>query len=153
MTKIEEKRKGEMFRGDLGFLSNFHNSYPHQFNWKGVSWCNAEAAYQYSKIDPERQPKLLPMFSVMDPSDSKQIGKVINLREDWDEVKLDIMNSLVTAKFTSNRTLGEKLKKTGKKKLVEWNWWGDTFWGKDIKTGKGDNHLGKILMNIRDNIL
>ena len=153
MTKTEEKRQKDMFRGDLDFLSNFYNNYPHQFNWKGVSWCNAEAAYQWSKIDPERQPKLKKMFQYLDPSDAKQIGKIINLREDWEEVKVDIMKSIVTAKFTSNSTLGQKLKGTGKKQLIEWNWWNDVFWGKSIKTGKGENILGKILMEIRDDIL
>lgn len=30
------------------------------------------------------------------------------------------------------------------------NNWGDIFWGKDIRTGKGKNNLGKILTKIRE---
>ena len=33
--------------------------------------------------------------------------------------------------------------------IVEWNNWGDKIWGKTLN-GEGENHLGKILMKIRD---
>ena len=36
--------------------------------------------------------------------------------------------------------------------LEEGNRWHDTFWGIDQNTGKGENHLGKILMKVRDEI-
>ena len=34
--------------------------------------------------------------------------------------------------------------------LIEGNVWNDTFWG--VCNGKGHNHLGKILMKVRDEI-
>ena len=34
--------------------------------------------------------------------------------------------------------------------LVEDNWWGDKFWG--VCNGEGENHLGKLLMKIRDEL-
>jgi hypothetical protein len=36
--------------------------------------------------------------------------------------------------------------------LVEGNRWGDQFWGVDLRTGLGENHLGKILMKVRDEL-
>ena len=30
--------------------------------------------------------------------------------------------------------------------------WGDEFWGWDIRTKRGENHLGKILMRIREGL-
>ena len=36
-------------------------------------------------------------------------------------------------------------------KLVEGNYWKDTFWGVDEKLG-GKNHLGRILMEIREEL-
>ena len=36
--------------------------------------------------------------------------------------------------------------------LEEGNTWHDTFWGVDAKTGEGQNHLGKILMKIREEL-
>jgi predicted NAD-dependent protein-ADP-ribosyltransferase YbiA (DUF1768 family) len=36
---------------------------------------------------------------------------------------------------------------TGDQELIEGNWWGDVIWG--VCNGKGENHLGKILMEVR----
>ena len=41
---------------------------------------------------------------------------------------------------------------TGDCLLEEGNWWGDNFWGVDIKTREGCNHLGKIIMCVRDRL-
>lgn len=37
---------------------------------------------------------------------------------------------------------------TGDAELIEGNNWGDTFWG--VCNGRGENMLGKLLMEIRD---
>jgi predicted NAD-dependent protein-ADP-ribosyltransferase YbiA (DUF1768 family) len=34
--------------------------------------------------------------------------------------------------------------------LVEYNYWGDLYWG--VCRGEGENHLGRILMEIRSEI-
>ena len=57
------------------------------------------------------------------------------------------MLNLVRAKFKQNPGLAEKLLNTGERELVEGNQWGDTFWG--VCSGKGENVLGKILMQVR----
>ena len=41
---------------------------------------------------------------------------------------------------------------TGELVLEEGNTWHDTFWGVDAKTGEGLNHLGRILMKVRDEL-
>jgi hypothetical protein len=66
-------------------------------------------------------------------------------------MKVQTMMNLVWRKFTSNPTLAKKLLDTGDAYLIEGNWWGDTFWG--ICKDKGENHLGKILMQIRAHIM
>jgi predicted NAD-dependent protein-ADP-ribosyltransferase YbiA (DUF1768 family) len=60
------------------------------------------------------------------------------------------MRELVGTKFRDNFILRRQLILTGNEQLIEGNNWGDTFWGVDLRTGKGDNHLGKILMQIRE---
>jgi predicted NAD-dependent protein-ADP-ribosyltransferase YbiA (DUF1768 family) len=35
---------------------------------------------------------------------------------------------------------------------MEGNSWGDSFWGVSLDTGMGTNHLGRILMDIRDQL-
>ena len=41
---------------------------------------------------------------------------------------------------------------TGNLVLEEGNGWHDTFWGVDLKTGEGENHLGRILMQVREEL-
>lgn len=73
----------------------------------------------------------------------------------WDKEKsLKVMEYALKWKFQKGTDWHRKLMITKELnlELVEWNNWGDIFWGQDIRTGKGENSLGKILMKIRDNI-
>lgn len=64
-------------------------------------------------------------------------------------MKLGVMEEIIRAKFVQNPDLRQKLVDTGDLELMEGNYWHDTFWGVDCKSGKGKNHLGIILMQIR----
>lgn len=59
------------------------------------------------------------------------------------------MRQLVRQKF-SKEPLQSRLLATGNAVLEEGNTWNDKFWGKFC--GEGENHLGRILMEIRDEI-
>ena len=80
---------------------------------------------------------------------AKRRGSQAALRQDWNAVKTGLMKEIVTAKFTQNPHLAEKLLATGDRQIAEGNTWGDTFWGGDGRTGEGKNHLGRILMQVR----
>lgn len=73
------------------------------------------------------------------------------MRQDWDSLKHAYMRGFVLEKFTKPE-LREKLLATGDALLVEGNTWGDIYWGVDMRTGKGENFLGKILMQTRDEL-
>jgi len=73
----------------------------------------------------------------------------ITLREDWDEVKDQAMMAGLEMKFGQNPDLLQALIATHPQELQEGNWWGDTYWGVDFRTGKGENKLGKLLMDLR----
>ena len=60
------------------------------------------------------------------------------------------MESLVREKFSQNLDLKNLLLTTNDTELVEANTWGDTFWGRC--NGVGKNHLGLILMKIREEL-
>lgn len=72
------------------------------------------------------------------------------LRSDWEKVKDDVMREAVRAKFTQNEHLKKTLLSTGDAALVE-HTVNDSYWG-DGGNGKGKNMLGKILMEIREEI-
>ena len=90
------------------------------------------------------------MFVNLNPSDAKRLGRSIRLRDDWELVKYDIMYEICKAKFEQNADLKEKLLATGDKYLEEGNTWNDRCWG--TCKGIGENHLGKILMRVRDEL-
>lgn len=131
------------FRDEYFFLSNF---YPVEIKLDGIVYPNAETAFQAQKtLDDEERRK----FSMLkNPVQAKRLGRKVKLRDDWEEVKLDIMTKIVSQKFLQHPHLIEMLLQTGDEELVEGNKWGDRFWG--VCKDKGENHLGKILMKIRD---
>ena len=132
------------FRNENYFLSNMYIA-PVVF--EGQTFSCVESAFQAAKcIQPEdREP-----FTTLDGYKAKKAGRRVNLRPDWEAVKLDIMYQCVTDKFTRNADLKEKLLATGDAELIEGNTWNDTFWG--VCNGKGENHLGKILMHVRSKL-
>lgn len=54
----------------------------------------------------------------------------------------------IRAKFTQE-PWNKLLIATGDTQIIEWNNWGDKYWGADIITGKGLNRLGCLLMTLR----
>ena len=129
------------------FLSNF---YEVNVEYGGLVYGSNEAAFQAQKCLTEEEKILFTEFS---PSKSKGVGRRVILRPDWEEVKLGFMEEIVRAKFTQHPELAIKLLATGDQVLVEGNRWGDIYWGVDIRTGQGQNNLGKILMKIREELM
>jgi ribA/ribD-fused uncharacterized protein len=141
MDTKSNKVKG--FSGDLDFCSNF---YPCTVVVDGFPFNSSEAAYQAHKSEDCGD---WVQFIGVTASESKRLGRRLKLRPDWDKVKLEVMENTVRLKFSQNRELESKLFETRDKypELVESNWWGDVFFGEC--NGVGENHLGKILMKIR----
>jgi predicted NAD-dependent protein-ADP-ribosyltransferase YbiA (DUF1768 family) len=55
-------------------------------------------------------------------------------------------------KFAPDTQWYTKLMSTGDEEIVEWNNWNDKYWGKDIRTKQGENHLGLLLMKLRSEL-
>lgn len=127
------------------FLSNFDATYP--IRYKGISYHTAEHAFQAAKTmtakDHER------VRDCPSPGQAKRMGRLISLRPDWEEMKLEIMEDILRCKF-NHPYYKEKLLQTHPHELVEGNHWGDTYWG--VCDNEGQNHLGKLLMKIRKDI-
>ena len=69
--------------------------------------------------------------------------------QDWEiEESLKVMRYALEYKFAPETSWGKKLKNYNGE-IVEWNNWGDKFWGRCIFTGEGENWLGKILTEIK----
>jgi len=134
------------FDGEYAFLSNF---YPARITIDDITYPTVEHAFQAMKtfnIDDR-----ISISEASTPGKSKRLGRRVKLRDDWEDVKISIMKDLVRQKFTRRHsTIGYKLLDTGDTLLIEGNNWDDTFWG--VCKDKGENNLGKILMEIREEL-
>lgn len=141
------------FDGPFRFLSNFH---PCVVIFEGINYPTTEHAYQAAKsLDWHDRNHIAALPT---PGLAKRAGRRIEIRKDWEDVKLSVMEKILRTKFNSSwkatdeqRTLAKKLRETGSRTLVEGNTWGDTFWG--VCNGKGENHLGRLLMNVRHSLI
>lgn len=144
---IKQKFGSEMineFKGKYYFLSNFYSA---PVMYEDLLYQNNEAAFQSVKVkDLDRRKQ----FCNLDPSTAKKKGRNVPLRNDWEDIKVEVMYQCVKDKFTRNQDLKQKLIDTGNEELVEGNTWNDTYWG--VCRGRGKNMLGKILMRVRDEI-
>lgn len=128
------------------FLSNFYEA---SISYGGLTYGSNEAAFQAQKCITKEE---MLQFTEYGPGKSKSVGRKVQLRSDWEQVKFGLMEEIVRAKFTQHPELAWRLLETGDKILVEGNHWGDTCWGVDTRTGQGENHLGKILMKVREEL-
>lgn len=131
------------FFGLYRFLSNF---WPCAVEFEGLVYHSSEAAFQASKLaqDADRV-----VFTSLNPWEAKRYGRSVSLRDDWEDIKLDVMWRILLVKF-SRDPLRIQLLDTGDAFLEEANHWGDTFWG--VCGGRGENNLGELLMAVRSEL-
>jgi ribA/ribD-fused uncharacterized protein len=131
------------FHGSYAFLSNFH---PCDIEFEGLVYPTVEHAFQAAKVlDTTVRLKFLKLT----PAGAKSLGRRVALRSDWEQIKLSLMEMLVTLKFQQHTELQMLLLATAEAELIEGNTWNDRFWGVSLKTGQGRNELGQILMRVR----
>lgn len=137
----------KQFIGQYRFLSNF---------WLdpiigpgGLRFEHVEGAYQASKSNSYDDWETIRTQPT--PGFAKRAGRKIKMREDWDQVKLTVMKQLLWRKFSPMSALSYKLMEIDGD-IQEGNTWHDTFWGIDLRTGQGFNHLGFMLMDIRQGL-
>lgn len=137
------------FSGEFSFLSNFypcivylddaasaHEAYP-----------SVEHAYQAAKtFNPFQRTTIR---NASHPGHAKRLGNTVDLRKDWNKIKIEIMLDLLRQKF-ENAVLKQKLIATYPAKLIEGNTWGDTYWG--VYKGVGTNMLGELLLQVRSEV-
>lgn len=134
------------FKGKYYFLSNF---YEIDVEYEGITYKNNEAAFQAQKcIDKKDRFK----FCDLNASEAKHLGRKVNLRKDWENIKYNIMFDIVKAKFDQHPDLQEQLLLINDEMLIEGNDWNDRVWGcvqSENGNWLGSNLLGNILMQLR----
>lgn len=137
------------FQGEYGWLSNFWY-FDTPMYYQGLYYSTNEHFYVAMKtddLDLRRKVSEHPLKGL------KRFGNSLPLRPDWEMIKLQVMEYGLRYKFSDkNLSLKNKLLSTGDLFIQEGNMWGDKYWGVCLKTGEGENNLGKLLMKIRENI-
>jgi len=135
-----------MIQAFTGPYSNFSNFAPCKIELWGLFYPSVEHAYQSAKSDGAEWKVFCQ--NTDNAGKVKRASHSVQLVANWEELKVQLMRYLVWQKFNQEpfKTL---LLSTGNEYIQEGNWWNDTFWGVNLKTGMGKNVLGNILMEIR----
>lgn len=134
------------FDKEWAFLSNFYWS---EIEYEGITYPTNEHFFQAMKTTNMSERRAI--ANALTPGQAKKMGRSVTLRSDWEDIKIDVMREGLYRKF-SDEQLADWLVDTGDEELVEGTWWHDRFWGVcNCKKcgGVGENHLGKLLMEIR----
>jgi ribA/ribD-fused uncharacterized protein len=132
------------FRGEYIFLSMF---YVRPVLFDRVKYKSGEHAFQTYKVkDPENA---LTIKRASTPAKAKEWGSLFMARENWNDIRDDVMLAVNRAKFR-DPYLQDKLLRTYPARLIECNTWKDHYWG--VCNGIGENRLGRVLMKVRREI-
>ena len=138
----------DRFRGEHFFLSNF---YPASTPYRGRMFTTSEHAYAAAKTAD--RDAIEAICAAQDPAEAKQLGRTAPLVDDWNTRRFVVMDEILTAKFTHNLELADKLVATLGTELVEGNDWHDQTWGScscvEHQHIPGANALGVVLMAVR----
>lgn len=140
------------FQGEYRFLSNFYPSpieLGREYGYR--TYATVEHFYQACKTTDVREHDHIRLQTT--PGKAKREGRKVEIRPDWEQIKDKVMLKGVREKFKLI-DLRKKLLDTGDEYLQEGNFHGDKIWGCVMENGVwvGENRLGKILMQVREEI-
>jgi predicted NAD-dependent protein-ADP-ribosyltransferase YbiA (DUF1768 family) len=124
----------------------FSNFIPFEvpMDYQGLSFRTPENFFQAIKsLDYTDRAKC----SMVSAAQAKRLGRTFDLRMDWDDIKLSVMEYALSYKFSDGLWLERLRREDGP--FVEWNTWHDNFWGHcTCRRCEGKphlNHLGKLM--------
>ena len=130
----------------------FDNFSSFKVEWNGYLFASVEEAYQAASFmgsDEELVEKIKKSHSA-DEAQRISYANRDKRREDWDDVKISIMEELLRLKIEQNPYVKKKLLQTGDYMIVE-DSPKDDFWGWGSNRD-GQNNLGKLWMKLREEL-
>lgn len=135
------------FQGEYRWLSNFA---PVSIELNKLIYPSVEHAYMSAKSNDISWKKFC-ADGRNTPGTVKKKSRSVKLIDGWDNKKLSIMKDCIRQKF-NQEPYKSKLIETGDLYIQEGNMWNDVFFGVCLKTNKGENHLGKLIMKVREEL-
>lgn len=135
------------YEGPWDFLSN---SSSFAVEWQGHLCSTSEHAYQAEKfLDRALRHRICEARSVYDAKKIAQSERS-RIRGDWTVIEVDIMERILRAKLEQHPYIRERLVGSGDVEIIKHSA-EDLFWGSGPDQN-GKNHLGKIWMNLREEV-
>lgn len=135
------------FTGSYRFLSNFYDC---AYSDGAINFFCSEQGYMYEKSDDAVYRKRI--LACTSAYKCKTVGRHAKLAQDWDSVKrYEAMLKHLRLKFAVPE-MRKLLIATGNRYLEETNYHYDVHWGVSAQSGKGLNHLGRLLMCVREEL-
>lgn len=140
------------YRSDKRFLFSNFDRFNQNLIYDGVEYNTVENFYQAMKTkDKDIRKKI----ATMHPAEAKKFARTIQLRSDWEDIKIKVMKYALDFKYKKNITHWIALINF-EGDIVEYNYWHDNYWGHCLCTKCKDiphqNHLGKLLEDLRHEI-
>lgn len=131
-------------RDAWGCFSNFS---AHGIELNGTWWPTTEHFFQAQKFAGTPHEEAIRLAKT--PKEAAEMGRERSrpLREDWEQVKDDVMRQALYRKFRTHADIQRILLATGDEEIIE-NAPDDYYWGIG-RDGSGKNMLGIILMDVR----
>ncbi len=127
--------------------NEFSNYSKHGVELDGLWWKTTEHYFQAQKFSDISYKEKIRLAA--DAKSAANLGRSreIPIREDWEEVKNEVMRAAILKKFQTHNELTQLLLSTGIEEIVE-KAPGDYYWGCGAD-GSGKNMLGIILQEVR----
>lgn len=161
MTDSNKKDEFVFFWG--GSFSNF-SVVRGGIDYLGENFPTSEHCFMYAKAKQFNDEEIArQIVNARTPKDAKRLGRKVKgyKDEEWSKVRYEIMKDINLLKYTQSKYHNQELKRTGNKHLVEASPF-DDIWGikmratdkgvENPKNWKGQNLLGKVLMEVREEL-
>ena len=135
------------YGGEWYAFSNFSSF---MVRWRRIDWLTSEHAYQAAKFDDREI-----IMKIKDARSAHDAFKIARANDDkkiknWNEIRLIVMEGIIRTKLAQHPYVRKKLLETENMEIVE-DSPRDSFWGRG-PDWKGENHLGKIWMKLREEL-
>jgi ribA/ribD-fused uncharacterized protein len=142
--KLDTHSQVFFYEQDFYVLSNFS---AFMLDWQEKIFPTSEHAYHWEKfMDPLKRSAIRTASSAHAAFKLAECWKQYR-RDDWDDVKVEIMHKILRAKADQHEYVRRKLLATDDRELIE-DSWRDDFWGWGPNRD-GQNMLGKLWMRVR----
>lgn len=130
---------------------DFSNLAPYPIVIEGELWDSTEHYFQFMRFKDINPTYAQRIRDAATPRQAKMISMEIADRpENWSKIRVELLREANIVKYNSYPRLAKLLLSTGNEELIEANP-NDDFWGEGAD-GTGQNMMGRILMEIRENL-